>query len=38
VPIAPPQDGFSAALVELAFAREPVPLMLTSGVKVLRAG
>ena len=37
VPIARPAQGFVAGLVELEFAREPVPLMLTSGVKVLRA-
>jgi hypothetical protein len=35
VPLAAPQDGFAAGLVELEFAREPVPLVLTSGVKVL---
>jgi PhoPQ-activated pathogenicity-related protein len=32
-----PTNGFTAGLVELEFAREPVPLVLTSGVKVLRA-
>ena len=37
VPIPEPQEGFCAGLVELEFAREPVPLVLTSGVKVLRA-
>ena len=37
VPIVRPAQGFVAGLVELEFAREPVPLMLTSGVKVLRA-
>jgi PhoPQ-activated pathogenicity-related protein len=34
-PLPAPQDGFAAGLVELEFAREPVPLVLTSGVKVL---
>ena len=38
VPIPAPQAGFAAGLVELEFAREPVPLLLTSGVKVVRAG
>ncbi|MBM4010896.1 MAG: hypothetical protein FJ286_05875 [Planctomycetes bacterium] len=38
VPLQQPQEGFAAGLVELEFAREPVPLMLTSGVKVLTAG
>jgi PhoPQ-activated pathogenicity-related protein len=33
-----PADGFAAGLVELEFARDPVPLALTSGVKVIRAG
>jgi PhoPQ-activated pathogenicity-related protein len=37
VPIARPAQGFVAGLVEMEFAREPVPLMLTSGVKVLRS-
>ena len=37
VPIARPTRGYAAGLVELEFAREPVPLVLTSGVKVLRA-
>jgi len=35
VPLPAPKKGFAAGLVELEFAREPVPLMLTSGVKVL---
>ncbi len=35
VPLPAPREGFAAGLVELEFAREPVPLMLTSGVKVL---
>ncbi|MFM7244822.1 MAG: PhoPQ-activated pathogenicity-related family protein [Planctomycetaceae bacterium] len=30
-----PQDGFAAGLVELEFARDPVPLVLTSGVRVV---
>lgn len=34
-PLPAPQDGFAAGLVELEFARDPVPLVLTSGVKVL---
>jgi hypothetical protein len=37
VPIARPTQGYAAGLVELEFAREPVPLVLTSGVKVLGA-
>lgn len=37
VPIAAPKAGFAAGLVELEFAREPVPLVLTTGVKVLRS-
>ncbi|MCE9631732.1 MAG: PhoPQ-activated pathogenicity-related family protein [Planctomycetia bacterium] len=37
VPIPAPQEGSTAGLVELEFAREPVPLVLTSGVNVLRA-
>ena len=37
VPLPAAAEGFRAGLVELEFAREPVPLMLTSGVKVLRA-
>lgn len=35
VPLPAPREGFAAGLVELEFAREPVPLVLTSGVKVL---
>jgi PhoPQ-activated pathogenicity-related protein len=37
VPIGRPAEDFAAGLVELEFAREPVPLVLTSGVKVLGA-
>jgi len=37
VPIERPAQGFAAGLVELEFARDPVPLLLTSGVKVVRA-
>jgi hypothetical protein len=37
VAIPRPKQGYAAGLVELEFAREPVPLMLTSGVKVLGA-
>jgi hypothetical protein len=29
------QDVFVAGLVELEFAREPVPLVLTNGVRVI---
>lgn len=38
VALAAPAAGLTAGLVELEFARDPVPLALTSGVKVLRAG
>ncbi|MFM7206230.1 MAG: hypothetical protein ACKO4T_06150, partial [Planctomycetaceae bacterium] len=38
VPIPKPTAGFAAGLVELEFARDPVPLALTSGVAVLSAG
>ena len=34
--VGPPERGFVAGLMELEFAREPVPLALTSGVKLLR--
>jgi len=37
VRIDPPREGFSAGLVEFEFAREPVPLALTSGVNVVAA-
>lgn len=37
VPIPQPAEGFAAGLVELEFARDPVPLLLTSGVKVVQA-
>ena len=37
VPVEPPDRGFAAALVELHYPREPLPLVLTSGVKVLHA-
>jgi PhoPQ-activated pathogenicity-related protein len=37
VAIPRPTQGYAAGLVELEFAREPVPLVLTSGVKVLRS-
>jgi len=37
VAIPRPTQGYAAGLVELEFAREPVPLVLTSGVKVVRA-
>jgi PhoPQ-activated pathogenicity-related protein len=37
VPFQRPANGFTAGLIEMEFAREPVPLMLTSGVKVLKA-
>jgi len=35
VPLAAPRTGYAAGLVELEFAREPVPLVLTSGVRVM---
>jgi len=35
VPLPVPAEGFAAGFVELEFARDPVPLMLTSGVKVM---
>ena len=35
--VGPPERGFVAGLMELEFAREPVPLALTSGVKLLRS-
>lgn len=37
VPLPVPRTGFVAGIVEFEFAREPVPVMLTSGVKVLQA-
>ena len=30
-----PAAGFAAGLIELRFPREPIPLMLTTGVKVV---
>jgi PhoPQ-activated pathogenicity-related protein len=38
VPIPAPAAGFAAGLVELQFARDPLPLVLTSGVRVVQAG
>jgi PhoPQ-activated pathogenicity-related protein len=35
VPLAAPRTGYAAGLVELEFAREPVPLVLTSGVRLM---
>lgn len=37
-PLPAPQAGCAAGLVELEFARDPVPLVLTSGVKVVSRG
>ena len=38
VPIPATATGFAAGLVELEFARNPLPLVLTTGVKVVQAG
>lgn len=35
LPLTPPGAGFAAGLIELRFARKPVPLSLTTGVKVV---
>ena len=37
LPLSPPAAGFAAGLIELRFARKPVPLALTTGVKVIGA-
>lgn len=35
--VAPPDDGFAAGFVEMRFDRRPVPLFLTTGVRVVSA-
>lgn len=37
LPLAPPASGFAAGLIELRFPRKPLPLALTTGVKVVGA-
>jgi hypothetical protein len=37
LPLVKPASGYAAGLIELRFAREPMPLVLTTGVQVVGA-